>query len=59
MIIQKCYRVHLKSGNSFKVWADGVEFDIESELPKFFNLSTNIPFIDWEQVEAIVEEWTI
>ena len=59
MIIQKCYRVYLKSGNSFKVRADGVEFDIESELPKFFNSSTTVPFIDWEQVEAVVEEWTI
>ena len=59
MIIQKCYRVYLKSGNSFEVRAEGIEFDIESELPKFFNSSTKVPFIVWEQVEAIVEEWTI
>ena len=50
----KYYKIFLKSGNSITVRAEGIEYDIESDMPKFFNLQTNIHFIDWECVEAII-----
>ena len=51
----KIYTIFFKSGNHFNVFAEGIEYDIESDLPKFYNLQTFVPYIDWDCVESIVE----